>query len=245
MTRFLLCLLTSLFVGLVSFSSFAQQGGTGGFSFRFIDEVTGVRVLPQEVVVKERNNSNKKYKIEAENIAANGTTFLPVANGIYDISVSATGYKQLVTYFEVKNKRINVNFKMQPQTPPAEVSVDYIRSLHKADAMIITGYVVADEIGLPLDSVIVYSADKAARTVTDKRGYFKLVLPLPVLDAQVEMRNRIFFVRYGYTTEVRQRFDMWPDGDAMLKIRLTKGSGVHTVDVVKKRDPMRAVLDRQ
>ena len=244
MARFVKCLFSLLFIVLVSISSFAQQGSKSGFNFRFIDEVTGARVLPYEVVVKERNTRNQQYKIDAGKIAVNGTVFLPVTNGVYDVTVNATGYKQVATYFEVKDQKINVNFKMEPQTPPAEVSVDYIRSLHKADAMVITGYVVADELGLPLDSVLVYSADKAARTVTDWRGYFKLVLPLPLSDAQVEARNKVLFARYGYTTEVRQRFDMWPDGDAMLKIRLTRGSGVHTVDVVKKREPMRAVLDK-
>jgi len=244
MTRFFLGLFSFLFIALVSITSFAQQGSKGGFNFRFIDEVTGARVLPYEVIVNDRNNSNQKYRINAERVAANRTTFLPVPNGIYDITIHATGYKQVATYFEVKDKKINVNFKMEPQTPPAEVSVDYIRSLHKADAMVITGYVVADELGLPLDSVLVYSADKTARTITDKRGYFKLVLPLPVSDAQVAARNKVLFARYGYTTEVRQRFDMWPNGDAMLKIRLTRGSGVHTVDVVTKREPMRAVLNK-
>ena len=244
MTRFFLGLFSFLFIALVSISSFAQQGSKGGFNFKFIDEVTGVRVLPYEVIVKERNNRNLQYKIDAGKIASNGTFFLPLTNGVYDVTVSAVGYKQVATYFEVQDKKINVNFKMEPQSPPAEVSVDYIRSLHKADAMVITGYVVADELGLPLDSVLVYSADKAARTVTDKRGYFKLVLPLPVSDAQVEARNKVLFARQGYTTEVRQRFDMWPNGDAMLKIRLTRGSGVHTVDIVKKREPMRAVINK-
>jgi hypothetical protein len=244
MTRFFSCLLNFLLVALISVSSFAQQGSKGGFNFKFIDEVTGVRVLPYEVIVKEPNNRNQQYKIDAGKIAGNGTAFLPLTNGVYDVTVSAVGYKQVATYFEVQDKKINVNFKMEPQSPPAEVSVDYIRSLHKADAMVITGYVVADELGLPLDSVLVYSADKAARTVTDKRGYFKLVLPLPVSDAQVEARNKVLFARQGYTTEVRQRFDMWPNGDAMLKIRLTRGSGVHTVDIVKKREPMRAVINK-
>lgn len=244
MIRFLSCLFSFLFVAFASVSSFAQQGSKSGFNFRFLDEVTGARVLPYEVIVKERNNSNQQYKIDAGKIAGNGTAFLQVANGVYDVTVNAMGYKLVATYFDVKDQKINVNFKMEPQTPPAEVSVDYIRSLQKADAMVITGYVMADELGLPLDSVLVYSADKAARTVTDKRGYFKLMLPLPVSDAQVEARNRVFFARNGYITEVRQRFDMWPEGDAMLKIRLTRGSGVHTVDVVKKREPMRAVLDK-
>ncbi len=244
MTRFFSYVLSLLFIALLVTSSFAQQGSNSGFNFRFVDEVTGARVLPYEVIVKERNNRNLQYKIDAGKIAANGTVFLPMTNGVYDVTVSAVGYKRVATYFEVKDKKINVNFKMEPQSPPAEVSVDYLRSLRKADAMIITGYVMADELGLPLDSVLVYSADKAARTVTDKRGYFKLVLPLPVSEAQVEARNRVLFTRYGYTTEARQRFDMWPNGDAMLKIRLKRGIGVHTVDIVNKREPMRSVLDK-
>ncbi len=81
MIRFFTGLFSFLFFALFSISAFAQQGSKSGFNFRFIDEVTGARVLPNEVVVKERNNRNQQYKIDAGKIAGNGTAFLPVTNG--------------------------------------------------------------------------------------------------------------------------------------------------------------------
>ena len=101
---------------------------------------------------------------------------------------------------------------------------------------------VDDLTGLPMDKVIVYSGDEVAKAETNANGFFQLILPLPEDEKSIINRGKLLFEKNGYTTELRQNFDMWPNGDAIFQVRMKKGSGLHKVNIIQKREANRVIL---
>jgi len=235
-----------LFVLLISIRVSSQnvQQGQSKLNLRFFDEATGCVVIPNNVEIKQRENSKISCNFSNKQIASNGTVLIPLANGIYDITVFASSYKPMTTYFDLNNQTLNVNFNLVPIVPIKELSSEYIQSLHQADAMVIVGFIVDDATGMPLDKVVIYSADKIANSLTKKNGFFQLILPLAENENAVENRGTLYFKKNNYTTEVRQKFDMWPSGDVILQIRMKKGVGLNKENIIQNRDVNRLLLDK-
>lgn len=213
-------------------------------NLRFFDELTGYAVVPEYVEIKQREDGKSHRSISSGQISKNGSILKRVANGVYDITVSAVGYLPMKTFFDLKDQKMNIHFNLVPINPPKELSDLYIQSLHKPDIMVIVGCIVDDLTGNPLTGVEVYTADKIGITYSNENGFFQLNIPLSEEEQQVELRGTIYFKLNNYITEVRQKFDMWSNGDAIFKIRMTAGSGLNSVSVLENRQPSREIKKR-
>lgn len=214
-------------------------------NFRFFDEITGYAVVPEYVEIIQRENGKSNKSISNRQISKNGSVLKRVANGVYDITVNAEGYKPMKTFFNLNDQTVNINFNLVPINPPNELSVSYIQSLHQTDAMVIVGSIVDDFTGKPLKKVEVYTADNIEKTYSNERGFFQLTIPLAEDDQKVELRGTIYFKLNNYITEVRGNFDMWPKGDYIFKIRMKKGSGTNREKVIQNREVSRIILNQE
>jgi hypothetical protein len=212
-------------------------------NFRFFDVKTGYAVVPENVEIQPRGTGLLKT-IKSNQIAGNGTVIKRLANGAYDIKVKAKGYEPMQTFFDLNNQTVNLRFNLVPVNPPEELSVSTIQSLHKENAMVIVGSVVDDFTGEPLNNVAICTEDRAAKAITDKRGFFKLIIPLAENARQVELRGTIYFVRENFNTEVRDNFDMWSNGDYIFQIRMGKGSGINKSKIVQNREALRTIWSK-
>lgn len=214
-----------------------------GFNFRFLDEGTGMAVRPDKVEIKKKSDGKSFTQITKEQIDPSGTTSIKLPNASYNISVSAQGYEPMSSFFTLDNQILDVNFNLVPLNPKKELSSAYIQSFHRQDAMVIVGFVVDDAAGKPLDNVEIYSADKKSKTFSKSNGFFQLILPLAEKENAVEDRGTLFFEKGNYTTEVRQNFDMYPNGDIILQIRMNRGSGINKTDILQTRKANREILN--
>ncbi|GAB1453448.1 hypothetical protein MASR2M47_35040 [Draconibacterium sp.] len=213
-------------------------------NFRFFDELTGYAVIPEYVEIKRREDGKSHRSISNGQISKNGTVIKRVANGAYDISVSAIGYLPMKTFFDLNDQTLNINFNLVPINPLNELTDLYIQSLHQPGMMVIVGCIVDDLTGKPLKKVQIYTSDKIVTTYSNEKGYFHLRIPLPEVEQQVELRGTIYFKLNNYITEVRQKFDMWSNGDAIFQIRMITGSGLNTISILENRLPSREIITK-
>lgn len=238
-----------LFAGLLilSLSNQAQNltSKPSSFNIRFFDEGTGIKIIPENITIVQRGDVKINLRFNKKQISKNGTILIPIDNGTYDITVEAQGFKPMSSYFKLGNQSLKVNFNLVPIVPTKELSSNYIQPLHRPDAMIVVGFVVDDYSGNPLDSVLIYSEDKKAKTYSKKNGFYQLVLPLPESEKTAAARGTVYFKKKNYTTEVRQNFDIFPNGDIIIPMRLTKGTGVNRVEIIQKRIAERTVISKK
>lgn len=212
------------------------------FHFRFMDAATGVRVIPTTLTITPRVSKEKEIIIDKKDISANGEIEVQQKDGVYDIGVEAKGYKQIHTWFEVRQQKLKVNIKLDPEKPVSVLTHDFIGALHTKNAMVVTGFVVDDAAGKPLTGVMISTIDDEVNTYTDSNGYYLLRIPLANDREGITRRGTLLFEKSKYTTEIRQQFDMWGNGDMILPVRMQKGSGEHVVNILEKREPYRETI---
>jgi len=213
--------------------------GHKGFSYlnlKFMDENTGVRVIPNQLAIIEREGSLSDVDLSEGEIAPNGTVAVALLNGTYDISVRSDGYHTMSTHFVLSDQQVNVNFNLVPVRPPVQISSEYVSNLHHGDSIVVLGFVVDDSSGLPLATVTIRNGDMSSSTMSDGSGFFQLLFPLPVDSTGIALRNQIHLEMSGYTSQVWQNFDMWPNGDIIIRIRMVSGEGQETRRLITDRE---------
>lgn len=127
-----------------------------------------------------------------------------------------------------------MDFYLDPLVPPAEMAAARLRSLHRADATLIAGFVSDEESSQPLAGVRVSASGTALSAVTNARGFFELLMPLPKINVGLATAD-ILFAREGFVTEVRRFVELQPGSDWIYRIHLARGIGVHSFDERKSR----------
>ncbi len=238
---------TATIGGQTDQESLAQEkipAGQSRLNMRFLDVGTGTAVIPDFVEINLRGTGGKGLRSTKNDVADNGSLSVDLENGLYDITVRKAGYLPMSTFFDLKNNDLKVNFNLEPITEKEELSSQYITTLQRPDALVVVGYVVDDQSGKPLANVNVQPADKVAFAITDKNGFFQFHLPLPSVKESVAKRNKLYFQKEGYTTEVRSNFDIWPNGDMILQIRMRSGTGTHEEKILLGRNASISLLDK-
>ncbi|MCL4524236.1 MAG: carboxypeptidase-like regulatory domain-containing protein, partial [Acidobacteria bacterium] len=93
--------------------------------------------------------------------------------GRYQITISAHGYRGSSTSLSVSpSSPSQMDFYLDPLVPPAEMAAARLRSLHRADATLIAGFVSDEESSQPLAGVRVRASGTALSAVTNARGCF-------------------------------------------------------------------------
>jgi hypothetical protein len=136
------------------------------------------------------------------------------------------GYKPFSITAEAFDTTQVYSIYLTPLRPPDHLGVEYIRSLHRSNAMLFAGYAVEDESGRPLGGVAVTATLGPVSGVTDATGFFVLVVPLssPGLGS-VTQRSQLLFQKSGFQGQRLLNVESWPDGEWILRVRLVQGSG--------------------
>jgi hypothetical protein len=205
-------------------------------NIRFLNALTGVAVIPELVEITKREDKAVQIRIPKEDLSKVVTLSIPLDNGTYDVVVTALGYVTMASYFQLQDKAQKVNFHLEPMAPVLELSTEYIQSFHRNDGMFLTGFIVDDATGRPIKEVEVYSLDKTAKSISSASGLFQIQIQLPSALNEVEKKNTLVFSASGYATEVRENYDMWPNGDAILQIRMKKGEGENREKIILRRE---------
>ncbi len=209
------CITFILFVGNLS----AQNT-----SLKFYDVQTGLSIVPEEVKLYDANSQELKSSFKKKSLVRGEAIELDLKKGNYNIAISKSGYKTMdVDFAASEGKKINRKMMLSPQKLPKEVTAEYLRSLHRPDRTIITGY-VADDKGMPVVDALLQS-DDGATARTDKKGYFQLSLSYDkdeFYDVQLKAFN---ITKPGFKTERREQVEVIPNGDALYRIQLERGSG--------------------
>ncbi len=213
-----------------------SENHTSGLNLRILDVETGMAVIPSSVEFVQRENKEVRHRFSKGDISENGTIDIPLFNGTYDISVYADGYQTMTSFFTFEDNQLNVNFNLEPLSPSKFLSSDYIQSYHTRNAIVIVGFIVDDLTGKPIDGVKVSSKDKICEAISRRDGFFQLILPLADHGSEVPLRNNLQFERSGYNTEIRENFDMWSNGDLILRIRMVRGNGANKEKVLRNRE---------
>jgi hypothetical protein len=216
---------------------------------RFLDVSTGYAVNPDAVDIQKRGGQAEIFRSSAKDTDPYGALEVTVPNATYDITVRKTDYLPMSTYFELYNNDLKINFNLEPLVPQKELSSKYIESLHRSDALVVVGYIVDDNSAKPLTGVKIFQEDKSTQTSSDKNGFFQFHVALPRKSDSISKRNSLVFQKNGYSTEIRRNFDMWPNGDMILQIRMKKGGGTHEEKILLNRNasitPYDNVLDKK
>lgn len=202
---------------------------------RSLDGQTGIAVIPDLIELNHRENKKIKYQFSKKDIEDNGIIVIPLLNGTYDITVSASGYRKMASLFSFNDDSLNVDFNLVSLFPYEGMTINNIQKLHREDGMVIVGFVVDDVTGKPLTNVNISTRDNIVQTETNSMGFFKLIIPLPNKKEIVD-RNIVLFSINGYKTELIKNFDMYPNGDIGLKIRLQPGSDTIINSIISHRE---------
>jgi hypothetical protein len=124
-----------------------------------------------------------------------------------------------------RNRTQRIAVWLEPLQPPRELDPLRIASMHQPDAMVILGFVTADDSAAPLGDVRVTAGFSETRT--DAGGFFELVLPLR---DTVNGQTRLLFEKGGFIDHEIQSVDCWPSGDLTFLVRLKRGQGRDVMD---------------
>lgn len=191
---------------------------------RFIDAATGYAVRPQIVTGSDKNA--EELRISRAQVDQAGRAAIPMKKGRHFLRADAANYKSLAGSVEIAEGSPAIQFILEPNVPPAELSGNRIATLRREDATVILGFVVDDEAGVPLADVNVVANPSGVQSSTDARGFFQMVVPLNEAGAA-----SLTFEKSDYRSEVRQNIELWPKGDWTLQARLLRGSG--KIDVME------------
>ena len=202
---------------------------------RFLDSETGYAIVPTRIEFRHHTKEDLNFHIDKDRIASNGTLGQSLENGIYDIAVFADGYKEMRTYFELIDQELNVNFNLVALSPRQEYDVNRINYLHQEESVTVLGFIVDDMSGQPIPGVQIKSHNNNLLGKTNAAGYFQFQLLLPHESERNVVVDKLFFEKDNYITEIRQNFDMYPNGDLILQLRMQLGTGINELPVQVNR----------
>jgi peptidoglycan hydrolase-like amidase len=197
---------------------------------RFLDSATGCALVPESVTTRPRQPGAVESRLSPWQIGQGGRASLSLEPGRHTLLAISPNHKPMVGDVEVGEATGNIlEFLLDPVEEPPELRPDYIASLQRDDAMLIQGFVVAEESRAPLTGVRVHSEPSGAATSTDERGFFQFYVPLQS-QAEAAVPAKLIFAKAGYRTQERQYVELWARGDWTYRVRLATGGGVQLVD---------------
>jgi hypothetical protein len=215
------------------------QAAEGNLRVRFLDSATGYAIQPDEIHVVTGRAGARTQPPPVRAVSRSGHLALALANGQHTLEVGAANYFPLAGQVVAgESDRFNINFVLDPISPPRELQNDYIDTLRRADATVFVGFVADEETGQPLRNVSVRSLPSGVATRTDERGFFQIHVPLPGGAAS----SSLLFEKGGYRTHERQHLELWANGDWIYRISLVPGNGREVVDerTTRRHSPSRA-----
>lgn len=226
------CRQATLILTLGMCSILAQHSPLQPVHLRFMDSSTGYALQPQALVIYDLGENRIAAAPEPGRVTPEGNASLSLPPGNYMLEAGAAGYGSIFARLAVGEETpAQIRLFLDPLDPPAELEPARIRSLLRADATLVCGFVVDDLSGRPLEGVRVLSPLSSLPAASNGNGYFQLYL------SAEEVAGSLRFEKPGYVAEERTGVELWPGGDWQYRIRLSPGKGTR---LVKEGKPDRA-----
>ena len=194
---------------------------------RFLDSATGYAVQPDEVAARGLGAQQPETRLRREDVSAAGRAALRLERGRYALRAAAEGYRPVVGEFQFEpDNPYRLQFLLDPVEEPAELHPDVIAGLVRHGATLIQGFIVDEDLGAPLEGVLVKSLPSRVSVASDRRGFFRLYVPVPAQEQEASLH----FEKPGYRTEERRPLELWSRGDWTYRVRLERGGGRVVVD---------------
>lgn len=206
---------------LISWTSLAQT-----VNFNYFDAQTGKAIQPNSLKFE---NENQSYKISESEISSEKLLKRRIKDGEYNVSIEAKGYQTIESHIQINSDiPVQHSFYLRNQNPPQNIRVDYIQSLHRPDGAVVVGYIV-DENGHAVTNAEIISND-GEKTKTNVDGYFNLFLKLPDLQTGFSIKS-LEIHKQNFKTDRRENIVVYPNGDYIFKVILTRGTGIKTTSM--------------
>ncbi len=210
-----------------SASELAASPTHPGVQLRFLDSATGYAVQPEEVAARGLGAGQPETRLRREDVNAAGRAALRLPRGRYALRAMAEGYRPVAGEFQLEaDNPYRLQFLLDPVEEPAELHPDVIAGLVREGATLIQGFIVDEDSGAPLAGVVVKSWPSGVAAASDRRGFFRLHVPVPAAGQEAGLE----FEKAGYRTEERRPLELWSRGDWTYRIRLERGGGRVVVD---------------
>ncbi len=124
----------------------------------------------------------------------------------------------------------HIHFLLDPIEPPQELRREVVDALRRDDATIFEGFISDNDSGEPLPGVRVRTLPSGGETVTDARGFYRLLVPVQTKEQRATASAKLIYDKNGYRAIERQHLELWPRGDWTFKIQLERGGGKDIID---------------
>lgn len=213
-------------------------GGASAMTFRIRDARTG-HAIPANVTLRhvevDRTGSladlSPPSAMDSDEF---GRAQFNLPPGEHLIEVSAPGYQSARSQFLVETGKapLPMTFELDPVIEPEELLPEVVAAQKRPGHFLLLGYVVDAQNWQPLSEVQVQMSQ--VWTVTDKKGYFMLRVPVPPQqDGEVPLKDAVF-ERSGYKQHVLRNVGLWEEGDMITRIEMEPGEGTTGLDSLPK-----------
>jgi hypothetical protein len=212
-----------------------------------MDSHTGYTVYPEEIQIKDRETKKVVYqkvftKEEQIKYFRDGVitqaflSSLPLPPGPYDCRLSTKNYTPMTVHCRIgaqdeqsklpdssDNQIGKTIVNLEPIEKPRETSHEVLRPLQREDSALIVGFIVDDDLGLPMPDVAISTLDRSITAKSNDRGFFMIRIPLPK-EYEDFPRIHILFEKERYVT-LEKDYVLMPYGSWIIRIRLVPGQG--------------------
>jgi hypothetical protein len=218
------------FHGLILLQPGLAERESQSLFLRFVDSSTGQAVYPNIAVI-DIDSQQTVFRLNASGLERGGRLNVHLQDGNYLVSASAGGYEPMSAKVVVNSEPLPpFEFHMESLQKPHELQTGFLRSVQRAGAHLIAGFITDETTGEPAAGVTVSVPAHNAATASDSRGFFMLSIPLND-SADVPQRFlSLHFRKPGYQDLNRDYVELWSRGDTLYRIWMRPGKGTETID---------------
>jgi hypothetical protein len=190
---------------------------TSKIDLKIISSENGYALIPDMIRIVNLDNQEE---FSGGTFDSYNSLVLPYGN--YALFIGKDGYSSCETYFSISGKNIRYDIYLDPLNKDPLLTAARIKQITKENSALLLGYVVDDETGAPLGSVIVKDDKSNVFGSTNYKGYFEFYIP-----AGTDTRTfiNLTFEKAGYDGKEYQDFELLPKTDFILRVRL-KSNGL-------------------
>jgi hypothetical protein len=207
-----------LVVWLLIMLTLTNYSQTNRFELKVFSSENGYAVVPDLIRITDFNDPGKSVNVQS---TEKSFFSVPFSAGTYLLSIGKEGYSTGQTYFSIGGSDIIYAVYLDPVNKDPLFNPDRIRKIQKENQCLLLGYVVDDETGEPLGSVVVKNDKNNITAQSNGNGYFEFYLPA---NCGIRSFVNLTFNKLGYSAEEYEQFEIFSQTDFIFTVRLKRGN---------------------